>query len=114
MSELDFASRQGAAADAGELRVTPGAVTGLVDRLAKPGSHAGNRTVVTVAASSSCPRPRSWAPSSRARPGGIRAAVQELLDGYEPPQQEAIATFLTGLTDILREQTARLTAAEGE
>lgn len=94
---------------AGELAektgLTPGAVTGMIDRLERAGlarrEHDPNdrrRVLVTATAG----RPDVF--------GGLAAAMDELAKRYDDEELRVIADYLTRTVDILREQTRKLTA----
>jgi DNA-binding MarR family transcriptional regulator len=109
---LDLLTRRGPVTS-GELArglgLTPGAVTGLVDRLARAGyarrvpDPTDRRKALVVADAERLDqelRP-AFAPLSE--------AVEELTHRYTPAQLQAIGDFLGNVTQILRDQTARLT-----
>jgi DNA-binding MarR family transcriptional regulator len=109
---LDVLSRLGPAT-AGELAthtgLTSGAITGVVDRLVKAGyaqrepNPRDRRSVIVTL----LPNPRS----DQLRPevfAPLGRAIADLSAHYQPAELVAIASYLVGLTDILREQTARL------
>ncbi|HYQ69311.1 MarR family winged helix-turn-helix transcriptional regulator [Actinophytocola sp.] len=105
---LTFISRDGAMS-AGELAertgLTPGAVTGMIDRLARAGlvhrAHDPNdRRRVLVTATGH--RPDVF--------GDLATAMNALNSRYDEQEMRAIADYLTRMVDILREQTRRLTA----
>lgn len=85
--------------------LTPGAVTGMIDRLERAGlvrrEHDANdrrRVLVTATAG----RPDVF--------GGLAAAMNELTARYDEAELEVIADYLTRTVDILREETRKLTA----
>lgn len=109
---LDVLSRLGPST-AGELAthtgLTSGAITGVVDRLVKAGyakrePNPRDRRSVIVTRLPSPPTdrlgPEVFAP--------LGQAIADLSAQYQPAELAAIASYLTGLTDILREQTTRL------
>lgn len=111
---LDVLDRLGPST-AGELAahtgLTTGAITGVVDRLVKAG-YARRETnprdrrsvIITLAASPAFQHlgPQVFAP--------LGQAIAELSAQYRPAELASIASYLAGLSDILREQTARLQA----
>ncbi|MEV0841888.1 MarR family transcriptional regulator [Actinocatenispora sera] len=109
---LDLLTRRGPVTS-GELArglgLTPGAVTGLVDRLARAGyarrvaDAADRRKMLVLADAERLERELrpAFAPLSE--------AVEDLTRRYTPEQLEAIGDFLAGVTQILRDQTTRLT-----
>jgi DNA-binding MarR family transcriptional regulator len=109
---LDALARRGplSAGDlARELGLTPGAITGLVDRLASagyaqrvPDAADRRKTLVVVAAEQlNAQMQPVFAP--------LTQAIDELLSGYSAEQREAIHHFMTNVTGILRDQTAHIT-----
>ena len=89
--------------------LTTGAITGVVDRLVKAG-YARRETnprdrrsvIVTLTANPAVERlgPQVFAP--------LGQAITDLSAQYRPAELASIASYLAGLTEILREQTARL------
>lgn len=108
---LDLLTRRGPVTSgdlARDLGLTPGAVTGLVDRLARAGyaqrlPDATDRRKTFVAADVD-------RLNAEMRPvfAPLQDAVARLARDYTPAQLDAISQFAAGLTRILREQTARL------
>lgn len=109
---LDVLSRLGPST-AGELAthtgLTSGAITGVVDRLVKagyaqrePNPRDRRSVIVTRLASPASERlgPEVFAP--------LGQAIAGLSAQYQPTELAAIASYLQGLTGILREQTLRL------
>jgi DNA-binding MarR family transcriptional regulator len=109
---LDVLSRLGPST-AGELAthtgLTSGAITGVVDRLVKagyaqrePNPRDRRSVIVTLLASPASARlgPEVFAP--------LGQAIADLSAQYQPAELAAIASYLVGLTDILRAQTTRL------
>ena len=109
---LDVLDRLGpstAGALAAHTGLTTGAITGVVDRLVRagyaqrePNPRDRRSVIVSRTASPAAQRlgPEVFTP--------LRQAIRDLSAQYQPAELAAIATYLTGLTDILREQTARL------
>jgi DNA-binding MarR family transcriptional regulator len=109
---LDLLTRRGPVTS-GELArglgLTPGAVTGLVDRLARAGyarrvaDAADRRKTLVVADAERL--------NQELRPAftPLSEAVEDLTSRYSRDQLEAIGDFLVHVTQILRDQTARLT-----
>lgn len=94
---------------AGELAertgLTPGAVTGMIDRLERAGlarrdQDAKDRRRVLVTATGHQPDVF----------GDLATAMNTLANRYDEKEMRAIADYLTHTIDILREQTRRLTA----
>ncbi|MBB5955203.1 DNA-binding MarR family transcriptional regulator [Saccharothrix tamanrassetensis] len=85
--------------------LTPGAVTGVIDRLERAGlarrdpDPEDRRRVVVTAIGDGFGRVFA----------GLSAAMGELTSRYSPEQQEVIADWVTRAIDVLREQTRRLT-----
>jgi DNA-binding MarR family transcriptional regulator len=109
---LDVLSRLGPST-AGELAthtgLTSGAITGVVDRLVKAGyaqrepNPRDRRSVIVTR----LPTPAS----DRLGPevfSPLGQAIADFSAQYQPAELAAIASYLAGLTDILREQTMRL------
>ncbi|HUB37846.1 MAG TPA: MarR family transcriptional regulator [Streptosporangiaceae bacterium] len=109
---LDVLARLGPST-AGELAthtgLTTGAITGVVDRLARagyarrePNPRDRRSVIVTPLANPASERLRSqvFAP--------LGQAIADLSELYQPAELAAIASYLVGLTDILKEQTIRL------
>jgi DNA-binding MarR family transcriptional regulator len=85
--------------------LTPGAVTGMIDRLERAGlarreHDPGDRRRVLVTATGGLPDVF----------GELAAAMNELTARYDEAELEVIADYVTRTIDILREQTRRLTA----
>jgi DNA-binding MarR family transcriptional regulator len=85
--------------------LTPGAVTGMIDRLERAGlarreHDTGDRRRVLVTATAG--RPDVF--------GGLAAAMNEMARRYDEAELAVIADYLTRTVDILREQTRKLTA----
>lgn len=97
-----------AGALAKEIGLTPGAVTGMVDRLERAGlvtrapDPADRRRVVIQVAD-----------TGRAVFGevfsGLSAAMAEMVSRYSPEEQAVIADYVTRTIEILQEQTRNLT-----
>ncbi|CAL9331989.1 hypothetical protein SUDANB95_00088 [Actinosynnema sp. ALI-1.44] len=96
---------------AGELakliNLTPGAVTGVVDRLEDAGlarrdPDARDRRRVVVQA-----LPGSFGDAFKE----LSAAMAELADRYTPEQQQVIGDWVARTIDVLKDQTRRLSAA---
>jgi DNA-binding MarR family transcriptional regulator len=96
-----------AGALATEIGLTPGAVTGMVDRLERsglvertPDPADRRRVVITVA------------PGGRGAFGdvfaGLSTAMNAMVARYSAEEQEVIADWVTRTIDILREQTREL------
>jgi DNA-binding MarR family transcriptional regulator len=109
---LDVLDRLGPST-AGELAthtgLTTGAITGVVDRLVKagyaqrePNPRDRRSVIVTRLANPATERlgPEVFTPLGR--------AIADLSAHYQPTELAAIASYLAGLTDILREQTTHL------
>lgn len=109
---LDVLTRRGPITSgelARELGLTPGAVTGLVDRLARAGyarrvTDANDRRKALVVVDAD-------RLEAELRPvfAPMREAMTKLAGGYTPEQLATIDHFVTNATAILHEQTARLT-----
>lgn len=93
---------------AGELAertgLTPGAVTGMVDRLERAGlarrePDPSDRRRVRLSATGTQPEVF----------GDLAAAMNALTDRYDATEQQVIADYLTRTIEVLREQTRRLT-----
>ncbi len=92
--------------------LTSGAITGIVNRLAHAGyvrrdANPADRRSVIVSRRAS---PRL----DRVRPeifGPLGQAITELSAKYTQAELGAIASYLTGLTEILREQTERISTS---
>jgi DNA-binding MarR family transcriptional regulator len=109
---LDVLTRTGPST-AGQLAehtgLTSGAITGIVDRLVHAGyvrrdANPADRRSVIVSRRAS---PRL----DRVRPeifGPLGQAITDLSGKYTQAELGAIASYLTGLTEILREQTERI------
>ena len=109
---LDVLDRLGPST-AGELAahtgLTTGAITGVVDRLVRagyaqrePNPRDRRSVIVTLVASPALDRlgPEVFAP--------LGQAIADFSAQYRPAELASIASYLVGLTDILREQTAHL------
>jgi len=114
---LDVLARLGPST-AGQLAahtgLTSGAITGIVDRLVRAGyarrqpNPADRRSVIVSRVPSSRLdriRPEVFEP--------LGQAITELSARYSDGELAAISSYLTGLTEILRQQTERLTAGTG-
>jgi DNA-binding MarR family transcriptional regulator len=110
---LDLLARRGplTAGDlAKELALTPGAITGLVDRLARAGyaqripDTADRRRILIVVAAEQL--------NAQMEPvfAPLQHAIGQLLDHYRDDERAAIAHFVTNVARILRDHTARVTA----
>jgi DNA-binding MarR family transcriptional regulator len=108
---LDVLTRRGPVTSgdlARELGLTPGAVTGLVDRLARagyaqrvPDAADRRKTLVVVDTDRlNADLLPVFAP--------MREAMMQLADAYTPEQLATIGHFVTNVAGILRDQTARL------
>jgi DNA-binding MarR family transcriptional regulator len=89
--------------------LTPGAVTGLIDRLADAGvvhrvPDPGDRRKVLVA---SIQRPADQHRRGELFEPMLRA-VEKLYDGYSDAQLRTIADFMTRMSAVLRDLTARM------
>lgn len=114
---LDVLARTGPATAgqlAAETGLTSGAITGIVDRLVRAGyarrqpNPADRRSVIVSrvpSASLDRIRPEVFEPLGR--------AITELSARYSGAELAVIASYLTGLTQILRQETGRLTAGTG-
>jgi DNA-binding MarR family transcriptional regulator len=96
MSAGDLAERTG---------LTPGAVTGMIDRLERAGlarreHDAKDRRRVLVTATGHQPDVF----------GDLAAAMNDLAGRYSEAELQAIGDYLTRTIDILREQTRRLSS----
>jgi DNA-binding MarR family transcriptional regulator len=85
--------------------LTPGAVTGMIDRLERAGlarreHDANDRRRVLVSATSG--RPDVF--------GDLAAAMNEMAARYDEKELALIADYLTRTIDVLREQTRKLSA----
>ena len=111
---LDVLDRLGPST-AGELAtqtgLTTGAITAIVDRLVRagyarrePNPRDRRSVIVTLVASSALERlgPEVFAP--------LGQAIADFSAQYRPAELASIASYLVGLTDILREQTVHLHA----
>jgi len=109
---LDVLARRGplTAGDlARELGLTPGAITGLVDRLASagyaqrvPDAADRRKTLIVVAVEQL---------NAQMQPVFVpfMQAIDELLSGYSGEQRDTIQHFITHVTRILRDHTAHIT-----
>ncbi len=109
---LDVLDRLGpstAGALAAHTGLTTGAITGVVDRLARAGfvrrepNPRDRRSVIISRVASPATRrlgPEVFEP--------LGQAIRDLSAQYQPAELAAVARYLVGLTNILREQTARL------
>jgi DNA-binding MarR family transcriptional regulator len=114
---LDVLARTGPATAgqlAAETGLTSGAITGIVDRLVRAGyarrhpNPADRRSVIISREPSTSLdelRPEIFEPLGR--------AITEMSARYSNAELAAVASYLTGLTHILREQTERLTSRTG-
>jgi DNA-binding Lrp family transcriptional regulator len=110
---LDLLARRGPITSgelARELGLTPGAVTGLVDRLARAGyaqrvPDEADRRKTFVAADVD-----RLAAEMRPVFAPLQEAMARLAHSYTPAQQATIEHFVTNAAAILREQTTRLTS----
>jgi len=90
--------------------LSPGAITGLVDRLERAGhvrrepDPADRRRILITAATE--PRPELGPVFA-----GLSAAMNELITRYDERETAAIVDYLQGTIEILRTQTRRLTDA---
>ncbi|WP_197087671.1 MarR family winged helix-turn-helix transcriptional regulator [Micromonospora sp. HK10] len=111
---LDVLARRGPLTSgelARQLGLTPGAVTGLVDRLARAGyarrvpDAADRRKTFVVAEVERLDAELGpvFAP--------MRAAITDLTSGYTPAERATVAHFVRHVVAILEEQTARVAAA---
>jgi len=109
---LDVLSRLGPST-AGELAahtgLTTGAITGVVDRLARAGyaqrepNPRDRRSVIVTR----LPNPAGDRLAAEVF-APLGQAIAQMSAEYEPAELAAISRYLVGLTGILREQTARL------
>lgn len=96
-----------AGALAKEINLTPGAVTGVADRLERAGlvrrePDPDDRRRVLISA----------VPGAFGQVfAGLGAAMADLADRYTPEEQQVIADWVTRAIDVLREQTRLLTEA---
>ncbi|MFC4857652.1 MarR family winged helix-turn-helix transcriptional regulator [Actinophytocola glycyrrhizae] len=97
-----------AGALAKEIGLTPGAVTGMVDRLERAGlvrraqdPADRRRVVISVAANGRGVFGEVFA--------GLSAAMNEVVARYTEEEQQVIADYVTRTIEILREQTRELT-----
>lgn len=100
-----------AGALAKEIGLTPGAVTGMVDRLERaglvrrdPDPDDRRRVVISTADSGARVFGRAFS--------GLGSAMEDLISGYSEAEQRAIADYITRTVEILREQTRKLTSAQ--
>ncbi|WP_439657425.1 MarR family winged helix-turn-helix transcriptional regulator [Lentzea sp. HUAS TT2] len=91
-----------------EIGLTPGAVTGVVDRLARaglarrePDEQDRRRLVITAV-------PGAFGDTF----AGLAKAMAELTDRYTPAEQAVIADWVASTIGVLREQTRILTEDE--
>lgn len=89
-----------------ELGLTPGAITGVVDRLERAGlarrsPDPGDRRRLVITAV-----PGAFGDTF----AGLDKAMAELVGRYSPEEQAAIADWVARTVDVLREQTRKLTA----
>jgi DNA-binding MarR family transcriptional regulator len=96
-----------AGALAKEIGLTPGAVTGMVDRLERaglveraPDPADRRRVVITVAAKGRGAFGEVF--------GGLSTAMNAMVGRYSVAEQQVIADWVTRTIDILREQTREL------
>lgn len=111
---LDLLARRGPLTSgdlARQLGLTPGAVTGLVDRLARAGyarrvqDDTDRRKTFVVAEVERLDAELGpvFAP--------LRAAITDLTRGYTAAERATVAHFVSNVVAILEEQTARVSAA---
>jgi len=113
---LDVLGRLGPST-AGELAantgLTTGAITGVVDRLARAGyarrepNPRDRRSVIVTR----LPHPAGERLGAEVF-ASLGEAITDLSGQYQPEELAAIASYLVGLTSILREQAARLQETE--
>jgi DNA-binding MarR family transcriptional regulator len=113
---LDVLGRLGPAT-AGDLAthtgLSTGAITGVVDRLVKAGyaqrepNPRDRRSVIVTR----LPNPASDRLAAEVF-GPLGQAIADLSAHYQPAELAAISSYLTGLTDILRQQATRLQQEE--
>ncbi|MFD9700083.1 MarR family winged helix-turn-helix transcriptional regulator [Lentzea sp. NPDC059081] len=89
-----------------EIGLTPGAVTGVVDRLERAGlarraPDPGDRRRLVITAV-----PGAFGDAF----AGLAKAMSELTDSYSPAEQAVIADWVVRTIDVLKEQTRVLTA----
>ncbi|MFJ7213207.1 MarR family winged helix-turn-helix transcriptional regulator [Amycolatopsis sp. NPDC098790] len=91
-----------------EIGLTPGAVTGVVDRLERaglvrrsPDPEDRRRLVITAV-------PKAFGEVF----AGLDRAMAKLTDRYSPAEQAVIADWVTRTIDVLREQTRSLGGAK--
>jgi DNA-binding transcriptional ArsR family regulator len=89
-----------------EINLTPGAVTGVVDRLERarlvrrePDPDDRRRVVITAL-------PGAFGPVF----AGLSAAMEEVSGRYSPQEQRVIADWVIRTVDVLKEQTRLLSA----
>jgi DNA-binding transcriptional ArsR family regulator len=90
-----------------EINLTPGAVTGVVDRLERarlvrrePDPDDRRRVVISAL-------PGAFGPAF----AGLSAAMEELAGRYSPQEQRVIADWVVRTVDVLKEQTRLLSAS---
>ncbi|SFP85606.1 DNA-binding transcriptional regulator, MarR family [Amycolatopsis arida] len=91
-----------------EVGLTPGAVTGMVDRLERaglvrrePDLADRRRVLISVTEAEADTRAEAFGP--------LAAAMAELVDGYTEHERRVIADYVTRTVEVLRAQTQRLT-----
>ena len=90
-----------------EINLTPGAITGVADRLERAGlvrrePDPGDRRRVVISAI-----PGAFGQVF----AGLSAAMDDVAARYGPQEQQIIADWLTRTVDVLKEQTRLLSAA---
>ncbi|MBN6039172.1 MarR family winged helix-turn-helix transcriptional regulator [Amycolatopsis sp. 195334CR] len=100
-----------AGALAKEIGLTPGAVTGMVDRLERaglvhrtPDPDDRRRVVISTAGGGARVFGAAFA--------GLGGAMEELISGYREEEQRAIEDYVRRTVDILREQTRKLASGQ--
>lgn len=87
-----------------EINLTPGAITGVADRLERAGlvrrePDPGDRRRVVISAV-----PRAFGQVF----AGLAAAMDDVVARYSPQEQQVIADWVTRTIDVLKEQTRLL------
>ncbi|WP_033442660.1 MarR family winged helix-turn-helix transcriptional regulator [Saccharothrix sp. NRRL B-16314] len=90
-----------------EINLTPGAITGVADRLERAGlvrrePDPGDRRRVVISAV-----PGAFGPVF----AGLAAAMDDVVARYGPQERQVIADWVTRTIDVLKEQTRLLSAA---